>query len=361
MDLIPMDPSAAMPVVGSPPIPPKPDLTLSRKAKAAIVVRFLLNNGADIPLEDLPEDLQIKLTQQMGQMRVIDRDTLAYVVDEFAQEVERIGLRFPGDMAGALSALDGKISPQTAERIRSEAGALENADPWKVIRAMDVKALVPVMENEAVEVAAVLLSKLDVPQAAALLGEIPGPLARKITYAVSKTNSVTPSAVDRIGQSLAVQLTKQPVRVFDDGPVERVGAILNSSTSLTRDNMLEGLTETDEGFATAVRKAIFTFAHIPARIQPRDIPGILRNVDQADLVIALGGAEIAEMQSTADFILANLSSRMADQLREEVQDAETPKLADAEASMGRVVGTIREMAAAGELEFIIEEEDDEED
>ena len=358
MDLIPMDPSAATPVVGSPPTPPKPDLTLSRKAKAAIVVRFLLNNGADIPLEDLPEDLQIKLTQQMGEMRVIDRDTLAHVVNEFAQEVERIGLRFPGSMAGALSALDGKISPQTAERLRNEAAARETGDPWKIIRSMDVKTLVPAMENEAVEVAAVLLSKLDVPHAAELLGAIPGPLARRITYAVSKTNSVTPSAVERIGLSLAAQLSVQPVRVFSDGPVERVGAILNSSTTLTRDNMLEGLTETDEGFASAVRKAIFTFAHIPDRIQARDMPGILRNVDQADLILALAGAEAADMQRTADFILENLSSRMADQLREEVQEAETPKPVEAEAAMGRVVGVIRDMAAAGDLEFIVEEDEE---
>ena len=39
-------------------------VTLSRKAKAAIVVRLLINEGADIPLEDLPEELQAKLTQQ---------------------------------------------------------------------------------------------------------------------------------------------------------------------------------------------------------------------------------------------------------------------------------------------------------
>jgi flagellar motor switch protein FliG len=47
--------------------------SLSRRAKAAIVVRLLLNEGADLPLEDLPDDLQIALTQQMGAMRLVDR------------------------------------------------------------------------------------------------------------------------------------------------------------------------------------------------------------------------------------------------------------------------------------------------
>ena len=122
MDLIPMDPRTTKTVRGSNSIPPKPDLTLSRKAKAAIVVRLMLNNGADIPVEDLPEELQIQLTQQMGKMRVVDRDTLADVVAEFTYEVERIGLSFSGGIAGALTAMDGKISRQTADRLRKEAG-----------------------------------------------------------------------------------------------------------------------------------------------------------------------------------------------------------------------------------------------
>lgn len=355
-----MDPGAATPVRGSTPTLPKPDLTLSWKAKAAIVVRLLLNNGADIPLEELPEELQIKLTQQMGKMRVVDHDTLAHVIAEFTYEVERIGLSFSGGIVGALTAMDGKLSRQTADRLRKESGVRQTGDPWARIRAMGTDALAPILEQESIEVAAVLLSKLDVPKAAEMLGAIPGPRARQITYAVSQTSSVTPDAVDRIGLSLATQLSIQPLRAFDEGPVERVGAILNSSTSFTRDDMLEGLTETDAGFATAVRKAIFTFANIPARISPRDIPGILRDLDQADLVIALAGADAAGMQVSADYILENMSGRMADQLREEIQEAPKPKVADVEAAMGRLVRIIRQMEAAGQLVFISEEEQEEE-
>ena len=42
---------------------------LSRRAKAAIIVQFLLNEGADVPLSALPEDLQAELTLQLGRMR----------------------------------------------------------------------------------------------------------------------------------------------------------------------------------------------------------------------------------------------------------------------------------------------------
>jgi flagellar motor switch protein FliG len=47
--------------------------------------------------------------------------------------------------------------------------------------------------------------------------------------------------VDRIGLALAAQLHDVPESAFTTGAVERVGAILNSSTSITRDEMMEGL------------------------------------------------------------------------------------------------------------------------
>ncbi|WP_299144879.1 FliG C-terminal domain-containing protein [uncultured Tateyamaria sp.] len=330
---------------------------LSRRAKAAIVVRLLLNEGADIPLEDLPEELQAHLTTAMGNMRVVDRDTLHDVVGEFAEEVERIGLSFPGGIAGALSALDGKISRQTAERLRKEAGVRETGDPWARIREMGPELLLPILEEESIEIAAVMLSKLDVSKAAELLGKMPGPRARQITYAVSMTGAVTPDAVERIGLSLATQMDARPLRAFDDGPVARVGAILNSSTTTTRDDMLAGLDEKDEGFANAVRKAIFTFANIPSRIAPRDIPRILRDVEQEALVTAIAGAPAMGMEASSEFILSNMSARLADQLREEVAEAGTPKTGDVDDAMSSIVATIRSMEASGELMLVTEEED----
>ena len=354
-DLVPM--SAAPAVAQSGGGSSLPPMRLSQRAKAAIVVRLLLNEGADIPLEDLPEELQAHLTKAMGSMRVVDRDTLSSVVSEFAAEVERIGLRFPGGMAGALTALDGKISPHTAARLRKEAGVRESGNPWARIRDLDDDLLVPVLQGESVEVAAVMLSKLDVKKAAALLGKLPGPRARQITYAVSKTGAIGPDAVERIGLSLAAQLDARPITAFDNGPVERVGAILNSSTSMTRDDVLAGLEETDEGFANAVRKAIFTFGNIPERIAPRDVPRILRDIEQADLVTALAGAGTMGMEASVEFILENMSARLADQLKEEVTEAGTPKPADTDAAMATIVTVIRDMEKAGELMLVSADEE----
>lgn len=328
---------------------PKTVAALSRRAKAAIVVQFILKEGADVPLAALPDDLQVQLTQMLGEMRYIDRNTMNAVITEFTDELEAVGLSFPGDIAGALSALDGKISDRTASRLRKEAGVRQIGDPWKRISELPKARLMGFVETESIQVVAVMVSKLDVSNAADLLSSLPGDVARRITYAMSMTDAVTPDAVDRIGLSLASQLDAEPPKAFRVQPSERVGAILNFSRAAKRDELLTALDEEDKVFAEEVRKSIFTFAHIPNRMAPIDVPKITRDVEQEVLARVIAGA-VAEIDTAVvDFILNNVSKRMADALREAAEDVGEVAPKDAEAAMGAVVRAVRDLADSGEI------------
>ena len=333
---------------------------LTRRQKAAIIVRFLINEGAEVPLSDLPDALQGTLTTQMGSMRYVDRTTLISVVTEFATELEGMGLTFPHGVAGALTALDGRISPQTASRLRKEAGVRQFGDPWEQVRAADLDDLVPIVLAESIEVAAVMLSKLDVTRAADLLSRLPGDKARRVTFAVSQTGAVTPGAVDRIGLSLAAQLNDMPETAFADGPANRIGAILNSTPSALRDDVLTGLDAEDQEFAAQVRRAIFTFAHVPARVNPIDIPKVMREVENSVLVTALAAASASDLAVVGDFILENMSRRMADALREEMEELGRIKPKEGEEAMTQVVNAVRRLAASGEITLIQPDEEDDE-
>ncbi|MBE3637090.1 flagellar motor switch protein FliG [Mangrovicoccus algicola] len=335
--------------------PAAPQLT--QKRKAAIIVRILMQEGAELSLSDLPEALQEELTHEMGALRQIDHTSLGEVIEEFLAELDAVGMTFPGGLAGALDALDGSISASTAARIRKQAGVPVHRDPWGMIGGLDAARLLEVIDAESEEVAAVVLSKLPVQKSAEILGQMDGARARRIAYAISQTSAIDPETVQTIGSAIALQLSSRPVAAFTDGPVQRVGAILNSTPALTRDGVLEGLEEKDAGFAEEVRKAIFTFGNIPTRIDPRDIPKITRAVDQAVLVTAIGGGQGADAKA-GEFILSNMSQRMAQQLRDEINDAGKIKAKDAEEAMSAIVGAIREMESAGELLLLSDGEDD---
>ena len=332
---------------------------LSRRAKAAIVVQFMLKEGADVPLTALPEDLQMQLTQLLGEMRYIDRNTMNAVISEFTEELESVGLSFPGDMAGALSALDGKISDRTASRLRKEAGVRQVGDPWKRIAALPRARLQALVESESIQVVAVMVSKLDVAKAADLLSSLPGEQARRITYAMSMTDAVTPDAVDRIGLSLAAQLDAEPPRAFRTQPSERVGAILNFSRAAKRDELLTALDEEDKQFAEEVRKSIFTFAHIPERMAAIDVPKITRDVDQDTLARVIAGAVAERDSAVVDFILSNISKRMSESLRELAEEYRDIKPKDAEAAMATVIRAVRDLADAGEITLATPSDEDE--
>lgn len=322
----------------------------SPREKAAIIVRLLLAEGSRLPLSSLPDHLQAALAEQMGQMRLVDRATLSAVVDEFLSLLEDTGLAFPAGVEGALGLMDGHISSTAASRLRRLAGTAAKADPWDTLASLPPERLLPVLSTESTEVAAVMLSKLPVPKAASLLGQLPGEQARRIAYAISLTGGVDPETVRRIGLSLAAQLDAQPARAFEAGPVERVGAILNVSPSVTRDQLLDGLDQQDATFAAEVRKAIFTYAHIPARIAPRDLPKIIRLVDPAQLATALAtGATDPRHAAVAEFILANISQRMAQSLREEAERLGPVKPAEAEAAAAAIIAAIRQLESAGEI------------
>ena len=357
--LVKMAPGASAPVSDAhedaPRVVPR---TLSSRQKAAVVVRLLLNEGADIPLEELPDDLQEKLTHQLGQMGLVDRVTLDAVAQEFAEALDSVGLSFPHGLAGALDAVSDRIAPATAARLRKEAGVRQVGDPWQRLREISTDDLAEMAQAESTEIAAVMLSKLDTAKAAQLLGHLPGPVARRITYAVSKTANVTPEAVERIGWSLAAQLDRRPATAFSDGPGIRVGAILNQSAASTRDGLLTALDEEDTDFATIVRRSIFTFAHIPDRIIARDVPAVLRGVGQADLVTALAGAAAEDDKASVEFLLSNMSTRMAENLREEIAERGKVKLSEAEEAMTIIVGAIRALVDEGAISLV--EEDSEE-
>jgi flagellar motor switch protein FliG len=276
-------------------------------------------------------------------------------VAEFLHQLESVGLAFPGGLEGALSMLDGHISPSAASRLRRMAGASGKVDPWERIIPLPPERLMPVLEEEAVEVGAVLLSKLPVSKAADLLGRLPGDKARRVAHAVSLTGNIDPDTVRRIGLALASQLDAQPPKAFDTGPEERVGAILNVSSAAVRDALLDGLTADDAAFADKVRKAIFTFGHLPARVPPRDVPKVVRVVDQATLVTALAGAT-GPLEAVAEFILANMSQRMAQGLREEMAARGKVRDKDAEAAHNAVVEAVRGLEADGEIKLIREDD-----
>lgn len=331
---------------------------LTPRQKAAVVVRLLLTEAANLDLSSLPGEMQALLAQEMALMQVVDRATCDAVLTEFCDHLERVGVTFPRSIDGTLDFLGAHLSPDTTNRLRRLAALNGSGDPWDRIAALPPPQLAELVRSEAVEIAAVMFSRLPVARASEVFARLDPDLARRIAFAMSQTGGIEAPALRRIGLALMRALDALPQPAIDAQPVEKVGAILNFAPAATRDTVLAGLDQDDAAFAGLVRKAIFTWANIPRRIDPRDIPRILREVDGVTVARAMAGSR-GDNAATVDFLLGGLSARLAESVREEMSGLGKLSARDAEYAMNEVVAAIRRMEAAGELFLIVEAEDDE--
>ncbi|MBF9036624.1 flagellar motor switch protein FliG [Rhodobacterales bacterium HKCCE2091] len=323
---------------------------LTQGQKAAVIVRLLLSHEVALPLERLQPKHQKRLARRMTELRRVDRPTLAAVIDEFTQALDGMALTFPRGLPDALELLEPYLSPKASEGLRDEASRANRGEAWDRIVALETDELLTLIAEEGAEVSAILLSKLPVAKAAELLGALPPERAEVITHAVALTGAVGPHTVNRVGKALAEQLDARPSPAFRTGAADRVGLILNAATRKMRDTLLAALEGRDTEFAEAVRKTIFTFDHIPARLDAGDVPAVMRAVDGEVLNLAIAAAT-DQFPLAVDFILDNISKRMAEALREEAMALGTPAEDEGEAAMTAVIGAIRDLEAQGQLKL----------
>ncbi|PWE30629.1 flagellar motor switch protein FliG [Maritimibacter sp. 55A14] len=321
---------------------------LAKRQKAAVIVRLLLDGGTIPALSHLDDQMQADLTAAMAGMRYVDRETLIAVVLEFLEEMESIGITFPGGLDRALALLENHISAGASDYLRRAQAAHGGADPWARIAGLEPETLMPFIAGESPLVAAVVLSKLSTAKAAALLERMPGAQARAVALAIPATEGTPPETVTRIGQTLTARLDDRPARAFSDDPAARIGAILNLAPAATRETLLDDLDSADQNFAEQVRRTIFTFADIPERLDPLDVPKALRGIDNDQLVTALaaGGAVAPD---AVEFLLDNMSKRKAEQLREEIAERAGVKRKDGEAAHAALIQEIRRLHETGEI------------
>lgn len=329
---------------------------LNQRQKAAVIVRLLLDDDEAVHLSRLGIESQTLLAEEMAGMELIDRQTRDSIISEFCDRLESVGVTFPGDLDGTLAMLGGRLSEDSTDRLRRMAAMSGRGDPWQRVAGLPKTAIMALAANESVELVALMLSKLPVALASEAFTTLPRERARAVAQAMSLTAGVSPEALNRVGLILLQAADALPRPAIDTPAADRMGAILNFATADLRDEVLDSLEREDAGFAEGVRRAIFIFAHIPSRIETRDVPRIVREVEQPVLLRALSAPD-PEDAATAEFLLSNLSQRMADGLREEIEGLGKLRARDIEDAKTEVIAAIRRLEEAGDLTLILPAEE----
>ncbi|NNK79712.1 MAG: hypothetical protein HKP40_13490 [Litoreibacter sp.] len=323
---------------------------LTRSQKAAIILRMVQTDGGRLDLPALSERAQTRLARDYLTLGQVERPVLDRVLQDLESELARDGLTFPDSIADTLTALDAQLSPDLISRMRQRFGISSTENPWPVLDQTAPKDLLAALQQEHPKITAVVLSQLAPDRAAELLKDLPDEAGTQATFSISQIERAPADVIRQIGTALQAGHGNTKETALDVATPELIAAILNPTGARRRDEIIAALGAQDAELAAQVRSAIFTFGDIAERLSPADIPTITRAVPEDTLVAGLVAAQ-ASMGDVVDFVLANMSQRMASQLRDEMAEREPPSEEDGEAAMSELTNTISKLRDLGEISY----------
>ena len=119
---------------------------------------------------------------------------------------------------------------------------------------------------------------------------------------------------------------------------------LTALTDQQEKTILDALEIQDPELAEEIRKRMFVFEDV-VTLDNRSIQRIVRDCENEDLILALK----VSSEEVKEVLFRNMSERMAESFREEMEIMGPVRLRDVEEAQSRIVGIIRRLEDSGEI------------
>ena len=192
-----------------------------------------------------------------------------------------------------------------------------------------------------------ILAHLSPAQAMLVLRGLPEALQTELVERLARLDAaIPPSVVQEVGTILRDQvkgLARETTGKAAGGP-KVVAEMMKHADKATEGRIFEDLEQRDPELATSIRAMLFTFEDC-LQFDNRSMQTLLKEVAREDLLLALKTASPA----LSEKIFANISSRAAEILREDLASSGPARLKDVEAAQQRIVAAVRDLEADGKL------------
>jgi flagellar motor switch protein FliG len=213
------------------------------------------------------------------------------------------------------------------------------------LRWMDPRSVVELIRYEHPQVIAIVLSYLDSDQAAQIINHLPASLRADLLMRVAAMESVQPAAMRELNDMLELQMRGgSQGQAADLGGVKCAAEILNFVERSSEAEITEKITETDPELAERIQDLMFVFENL-VEVDDRGIQALLREVSTDTLVLALKGTD----ENIQDKIFANMSSRAADMLRDDLEAKGPVKLSEVEVAQKEILTIAKRLADEGTI------------
>jgi flagellar motor switch protein FliG len=318
---------------------------LTGRQKAAIL---LISLGPDVSAsvyKHLSEEEIEKLTLEISNMRQVTADEKEEVLEEFHQIALAQDYIAQGGIAYAKEVLEKALGPEKAMNIINRLTSALMVRPFDFARKADPTQLLNFIQNEHPQTIALILSYLEPAQAGQILSALPQEMQADIARRIALMDSTSPDIINEVEQILERKLSTTVVQDYTQaGGIEAVVEVLNQVDRSTERTILDALEIQDPELAEEIKKRMFVFEDI-VTLDNRAIQRVIREVDNNDLMLALKVAS----DEVKEIVFRNMSTRMAETFKEEMEFMGPVRLRDVEEAQSRIVSVIRRLEEAGEI------------
>jgi len=323
---------------------------LTSRQKAAI---FCIQVGADRSAEifrHLTDEEIESLTVEIAKAEKVSAETCNQILEEFVEMATQEQYIRSGGLQYAREVLEKALGRERARDILLRLTAAIRRRPFDSLRNIDPAQLAGYLQNEHPQTIAVVMAHLPPYQAAQVMAGMPPERQADIIRRVSNLERVSPEMLREAEKVLEKKLLASGLQEDRNGKVGGIQwavDVLNSVDRTTERNVMETLSVWDPDLATEISQRMFVFEDI-VKLDNRTVQRILREVDfNRDLPLAMKGAK----EEVWAKITGNLSTRMAEALREAVEYLGPVRIREVEEAQSRIINVIRSLEERGEIQI----------
>ena len=320
---------------------------LTGPKKAAILLLALGEDAAADVMKNLEEAEIQQVGYYMRRFTDVSTEELDTVLEEFYRNsvMSEEGVSISSSPDFVKNALTKALGADKAKELSDNLRAGEEEAGLDALRFAEPIMISNYIRNEHPQTIALILSYMNnVEQSSTVLRELPESVQADVLYRMAVIESIPPGVVSEMNEVLTEEMKTAGRMATSVGGVEPVAEILNSVDKATETRILTSIEETNPDLAEQIRELMFTFEDM-ALIDAKQMQIVMKDVDQADMVLALKTASDA----VKELIFSSMSSRAAEMVRDDLENLGPAKLSDVEAAQQKIIKVVKKLEEDGSI------------
>ena len=320
---------------------------LTGPKKAAILLLSLGEDAAADVMKNLEESEIQQVGYYMRRFTDVSTEELDTVLEEFYRNsvMSEEGVSISSSPDFVKNALTKALGADKAKELSDNLRAGEEEAGLDALRFAEPIMISNYIRNEHPQTIALILSYMNnVEQSSTVLRELPESVQADVLYRMAVIESIPPGVVSEMNEVLTEEMKTAGRMATSVGGVEPVAEILNSVDKATETRILTSIEETNPDLAEQIRELMFTFEDM-ALIDAKQMQIVMKDVDQADMVLALKTASDA----VKELIFSSMSSRAAEMVRDDLENLGPAKLSDVEAAQQKIIKVVKKLEEDGSI------------